>query len=87
MFSFVSLCSLELRHAKRINARKHKRKSWLNLAKGIERIENIHTPSTSSKCSHQTPHHSQSSHKINTTLVVSRAYHQHSHTQGNINTK
>ena len=56
------------RHAKRINARKRKRKSWLNLAKGIEWIENIHTPSTSIKCSHQIPStsHSKSSHKINT---------------------
>ena len=55
-------------HAKRINARKHKRKSQLKLAKGIERIENIDTSSTSSRCSYQTPRtsHSKSSHKINT---------------------
>ena len=45
-----------------------KGKSQLNLAKGIEQIENIHTSSTSSKCCHQKrcTSHSKSSHKINT---------------------
>ena len=57
------------RHKKRINARNRKRKSHLNLSKGLDRINKLSTPSTScnsSQATDATSLTSKHSHKINT---------------------